>query len=964
MFLYRYITTMRRVLLILIFPIITFGLRYKAVHHHNYQWVHSVAQNEPLTKRREIVISALKKFNRSRQSAIIDKIVLLKDNGDIRWFHPLWLADVILFDGNSSAAQILRKEFPQYKISPELPQNVLLKSRADNLHSMQQSATDAESALSDFHSAIFPPETLVWNAGAIGILEVWKKFGTYGNGVLVSTFDTGLDRWVPDIVGAVFQNPGESDIFDSIDDDDNGYPDDIWGYNFWDTTSHPYDDKGHGTHLAGTIVGRFGTGLAPAATIVPLKVLNHSGVGVEGDVWIAIEYAVEIGALVGNFSIGWRHGADPPPDRDTWRTVLTNAIEAGFVPAIAAGNESGSDSTVDDLRTPGDVPEVITVGAVDSALNLSTFSSIGPVEWDDFPYPPGLIKPDICAFGSDVESTVMPGGYERWDGTSMATPHITAICALMRQINPELSAYDIKAILESTAVDLGTTGKDNFFGSGMVNIFDALMNCAEMETVIYSATVSGTLTVLPQNLLFFGDGDTIFIPHTADYFVFHSPGFVPETLDFDGESGFVGFAPTIAIQPHIRVGIMDFDTGEPIDGSIFTGTDTVEIHSTFTSVIMPSYDIPIVAQSQGYTTEIETLFTGDECLFFFLHRCIDFEDSATFSGTMDWEWGEPAVGPENAHSGSKLWATALADTYRSSSDSWLASNWVSVGSTAAVYFWQWFDCEATNWGFWDGGNILCDFGSGWQVIYPIGDYPCHLDDYNAIMPWEPAFSGTLTGNFWHQKKFPLFSVDEPGSVRIAFHFSSDDNTTRAGWFIDDVCIAKRTVREPIIRSVQIFADTIITAAYGVSAPIADAQFLYPDESTSPMEQFACDSFSGIVAGAPGDTVRFKISIIDGDGREALYPADSFLIAVKPLTKISEHGIVVKPKCTIEHAPDGFRIDANGDELTIFNISGKKLFDQKIDGEKNFLWQPKNSGVYFIKVSHSAKKIVSRVVFIK
>ena len=90
---------------------------------------------------------------------------------------------------------------------------------------------------------------------------------------------------------------------------------------------------------------------------------------------------------------------------------------------------------------------------------------------------------------------------------------------------------------------------------------------------------------------------------------------------------------------------------------------------------------------------------------------------------------------------------------------------------------------------------------------------------------------------------------------------------------------------------------MVVAAYGVSTPIADAQFLYPDESTSPMEQFACDSFNGIIAGDPGDTVRFKISIIDGDGREVPYPADSFLIATKPLTKISEHEIVVKPHFT-------------------------------------------------------------------
>ena len=119
---------MRRLFLILLLPILAFGMRYKAVRHHDYRWVRSIAQNKLLTQRGEIVISALKNFNREQQSDIIEQIELLKHNGDIHWFYPLWLADVVLFDGTPSAAQILRKKFPKYTISPELPQNVILKS--------------------------------------------------------------------------------------------------------------------------------------------------------------------------------------------------------------------------------------------------------------------------------------------------------------------------------------------------------------------------------------------------------------------------------------------------------------------------------------------------------------------------------------------------------------------------------------------------------------------------------------------------------------------------------------------------------------------------------------------------------------------------------------------------------------------------------------------------------------------
>ena len=190
---------------------------------------------------------------------------------------------------------------------------------------------------------------------------------------------------------------------------------------------------------------------------------------------------------------------------------------------------------------------------------------------------------------------------------------------------------------------------------------------------------------------------------------------------------------------------------------------------------------------------------------------------------MDWEWGNIISGPGYAHSGEYIWATGLIDTYSNSSNSWLTSNWTYIGKSASISIWHWFDCEATNRGFWDGGNISVNYGMGWQDIYPIEDYPCHLDDYNEIMPWEPAFSGTLTGNYWHKSVFPLHSFTPPCSVRIGFHFSSDDNTTRYGWAIDDVCIAARTEREPLVRWFDVHGDTVYIAAYGVRAQITSTE---------------------------------------------------------------------------------------------------------------------------------------------
>lgn len=949
---------MKKIIVFLFVPALLFGMRYYAVQRHSYSWLRDFVKQ---TKERKQVIAALKRYSASNQEQIIASLNEMLKSGDVLWYRALWLADIILLDANQSAVRKLREEFTQYRFRADFSKDAIL---AQGFSSPAKRKSYKPSQF-DFSLAnvplTIPPDTVVWNLRPFNVSSVWKKFGTYGDGVIIAIFDTGLDPWVPDIVGRVHTNLSEAQHFNGEDDDGNGYIDDIWGYNFRDTTSHPYDDKGHGTHVSGTVVGQYGTGIAPRAKIMPLKVLNSNGSGREGDVWAAIEYAVESGAQVGNFSIGWRHSEEP--DRETWRTVITNAIDAGLVCVIAAGNEAGTDTTIYDLRTPGDIPEAITVGAVDSMLARASFSSIGPVVWDDFPYPPGLTKPDVVAPGTGVISTVLPGGYESWDGTSMAAPHITAISALMKQLNPEVSHYQIKAILESTAVDLGASGKDNYYGSGFVNLTDALLSVTEMCTVAFYSDVPGTLLVLPQMLCFFGENDTIFIPSDAETLVFYSPGYVPETLLFSGESCTIHFSPDIALERTVRIGVMDFESGEPIDAKLFFETDTIAI-SGFAEVVLPSLAVPISATAEGYTITSDTITSEQECKFLFLHHCEDFEDSATFSGTVDWEWGIPSVGPASARSGDKLWATALADTYQSSSDSWLITNWFPAESSATLFLWQWFDCEATNWGFWDGGNVSADFGDGWQIIFPIGDYTCWLDDYNVIMPWEPAFSGTLVGNFWHQKQFPLSVPEALCSVRIAFHFSSDDNTTRNGWFIDDFCLAPRVVREPLVRWIHIIADTIIVAAYGVSAQIDLAQIVYQDTTTSPMEQFACDSFIGMVEGEPGDTVRFHIRISDAEGRTTIYPNDTVLTVVIPSDAIKHQPEVLLPNCSIAKTPTGFIIKAIGEKVEVFDALGRKVFSRKITGEEKFFWHPECAGVYFVKVWRSSAAIERKLIFIK
>ncbi len=181
-------------------------------------------------------------------------------------------------------------------------------------------------------------------------------------------------------------------------------------------------------------------------------------------------------------SMGWLQ--EWLPHRTTWRQTAQVLEAAGVTMVIAAGNERGYYwiTAPDNIRTPGDCPEVITVGATGYQTNsYASYSSFGPSEWDeipftDYPYPPGLTKPDIAAPGTNINSTTWGGGYsgDTWSGTSMATPHVAGVVALMLEANPALIPAEVKQIIEDNGIDLGPAGKDNDYGSGLIDTPDAV----------------------------------------------------------------------------------------------------------------------------------------------------------------------------------------------------------------------------------------------------------------------------------------------------------------------------------------------------------------------------------------------------------------------------------------------------------------------------------------------------------
>ncbi len=273
---------------------------------------------------------------------------------------------------------------------------------------------------------------VIWGLDRINAPEVWAQ-GYTGQDVIVAVIDTGVDYTHPDLDDNIWTNPGE--IYDGIDNDGNGFVDDVLGWDFVNWDNNPMDDTGHGTHVAGTIAAEnngFGiTGVAYNAKIMSIKVLGSNG-GTYNDVAAGIFYAVNNGARVINLSLGGAFSS----------RIVTAAVryatENGVVVVMASGNEGRSQPSF-----PANLASNwgIAVGAVDSSNRLARFSNRAGVNPLDFVIAPGV----------RIWSTTPNATYSAYSGTSMATPHVAGVAALMLSANPFLTSGEVETILVQTA---------------------------------------------------------------------------------------------------------------------------------------------------------------------------------------------------------------------------------------------------------------------------------------------------------------------------------------------------------------------------------------------------------------------------------------------------------------------------------------------------------------------------------
>jgi subtilisin family serine protease len=303
--------------------------------------------------------------------------------------------------------------------------------------------------------------------------EAWD-ITTGSSDIVIAVVDTGIDYSHPDLSDNMWSNTGETPDND-IDDDGNGYVDDVRGWDFFDTDNKdPMDLHGHGTHVAGIAAAEGDnaigiTGVCWTARIMPLRFLDENGIGTVADEILAIDYAIANGAHIINASFG----------SDTYSQSEYNAISRanseGILFVTAAGNDSLNNDTSPFYPASYNLPNIISVAATDQDDNLTWFSNYGPT------------TVDVGAPGVNIYSTSPGMNYQYMHGTSVATPHVAGLAALIWGYNSSLTHNEIKGIILN-GVDIKPTLSGKTFTGGRINALNTFADSRPQKPNELAAT--------------------------------------------------------------------------------------------------------------------------------------------------------------------------------------------------------------------------------------------------------------------------------------------------------------------------------------------------------------------------------------------------------------------------------------------------------------------------------------------
>ena len=353
------------------------------------------------------------KFNEALSEANISKI-----QSEIGSSTMKKLGYTYVFESNQLTTEQLITYFKQWNVEYTEPHYLYLTNETENLKTLAKP-----------NDALYA--RYQWNLPMIETELGWE-IGKGSADVIVAVVDTGVDLNHSDLQGRL-----------------------LAGFNAINSTNAPYDDVGHGTHVTGIIGALINNsegvaGMSWYNSILPIKVLDKSGAGSTYNVAQGIIWAADHGAKVINLSLGNYASAN----------FLHDAIRYAYDKDVVLIAASGNDNT-ESPGYPAAYPEVFAVAASDSHRNKASFSNYGNYI-------------DVTAPGVNIASTYPSNRYASMSGTSMASPHVSALAAMIRSVNPQLRNTEVMDIMRRTAKDLGAIGKDNYYGYGQIDVMKAL----------------------------------------------------------------------------------------------------------------------------------------------------------------------------------------------------------------------------------------------------------------------------------------------------------------------------------------------------------------------------------------------------------------------------------------------------------------------------------------------------------
>lgn len=279
--------------------------------------------------------------------------------------------------------------------------------------------------------------------------------------IKIAIIDTGIDYTHPDLKDNIFANEAEKNGQPGVDDDKNGYVDDVYGYDFANNDADPMDGHSHGTHCAGTIAASHNdegvTGVMAEASLIAVKFLSDSGSGSTEGAINAIDYAIKRGVDI--MSNSWGGGGYSKALED----VIKKANDAGIVFVAAAGNDSANNDNTPHYPSNYPIDNVISVAAHQITDDLASFSCFGKK------------TVHIAAPGKNIMSTVAKGGYAVYSGTSMATPHVSGVVGLLLSQDGSLTPKEVRTKVMATSIPVRSY-KGKTVSGGRISAYNLLTN--------------------------------------------------------------------------------------------------------------------------------------------------------------------------------------------------------------------------------------------------------------------------------------------------------------------------------------------------------------------------------------------------------------------------------------------------------------------------------------------------------